>query len=622
MASGSTGGRCVVCNKFSIKPKKCSRCKVVFYCNRKCQILHWKGGHRKDCKEAKTFNLSSDSGVSAGLFASEKPVGGIESLNEFLNNDVNMLKYEKFKEEKESCSGKKSKPSKSFKKHQKKAVKTYSEYNTHVAENVANDFANRGKNEFAQMYKKLGKSGTNNKMNEKDLTGDGDQSDITDLRKQQFHRELFAAGGDLINLVRNGEIPFFPFSCIMGDLKAVKELIEQFEDVPLEKDDIEEKVTLVKIVAHGKLFPSKDINLNDKANKQNYLKEILLETRYGILRQPPLFLTLWGWSARRVLPQFDHKGKSLEVFQLLLKHGARYNAHGLTGKTIVHMGTGPLCLINGVSEDETVLKMVSLCLEKDPKLVNAGDRFHEVPLMIAVMLSRKNIVKFLCEKWGANPFCKDFHNNSPHSLAVLNPHVLKILKTAANRKSHSEFSQKCHNCKKIAKKGIKLLRCSRCKAAVYCNATCQKQHWKEHKKVCNKKKNESILFTPTLDAKEMNSKKNMDLRAKLSTIKGKFWTGGSVEGINIGDSFNLKIQWRQVDASEPLAFLGDTTMVAYNKSRSILSEIRASNCNKYKKLLELVQSFKPCFGKKAYFKATLLNEKTISLDTNMFTKQW
>ena len=35
-------------------------------------------------------------------------------------------------------------------------------------------------------------------------------------------------------------------------------------------------------------------------------------------------------------------------------------------------------------------------------------------------------------------------------------------------------------------------------------------------------------------------------------------------------------------------------------------------------MLELVQSFKPCFGKKAYFKATLLNEKTISLDAKKY----
>ena len=32
---------------------------------------------------------------------------------------------------------------------------------------------------------------------------------------------------------------------------------------------------------------------------------------------------------------------------------------------------------------------------------------------------------------------------------------------------------------------IKKLQCSRCRMAMYCSATCQKKHWKEHKKVCN-----------------------------------------------------------------------------------------------------------------------------------------
>ena len=32
---------------------------------------------------------------------------------------------------------------------------------------------------------------------------------------------------------------------------------------------------------------------------------------------------------------------------------------------------------------------------------------------------------------------------------------------------------------------VKKLQCSRCRMAMYCSATCQKRHWKEHKMVCN-----------------------------------------------------------------------------------------------------------------------------------------
>lgn len=44
----------------------------------------------------------------------------------------------------------------------------------------------------------------------------------------------------------------------------------------------------------------------------------------------------------------------------------------------------------------------------------------------------------------------------------------------------------CNWCKKCAL-GKRLLRCSRCQSAFYCDADCQKKDWKMHKKACNKK---------------------------------------------------------------------------------------------------------------------------------------
>jgi len=38
----------------------------------------------------------------------------------------------------------------------------------------------------------------------------------------------------------------------------------------------------------------------------------------------------------------------------------------------------------------------------------------------------------------------------------------------------------------LFKKPKKFKRCSRCKSTYYCNAKCQKNHWKTHKKKCKK----------------------------------------------------------------------------------------------------------------------------------------
>ena len=44
---------CANCNKqsecFPEKLMHCAKCKSVWYCGRKCQLEHWKDGHKMDC---------------------------------------------------------------------------------------------------------------------------------------------------------------------------------------------------------------------------------------------------------------------------------------------------------------------------------------------------------------------------------------------------------------------------------------------------------------------------------------------------------------------------------------------------------------------------------------------
>ena len=48
------------------KLKKCSRCQGPQYCSKTCQVQHWKGGHKRECKECKPVASSSGNGDGDG----------------------------------------------------------------------------------------------------------------------------------------------------------------------------------------------------------------------------------------------------------------------------------------------------------------------------------------------------------------------------------------------------------------------------------------------------------------------------------------------------------------------------------------------------------------------------
>jgi tetratricopeptide (TPR) repeat protein len=76
------------------------------------------------------------------------------------------------------------------------------------------------------------------------------------------------------------------------------------------------------------------------------------------------------------------------------------------------------------------------------------------------------------------------------------PHVLWAASSAGfvelsqeeNKVLHKQLEAKkglhCVNC---SKEVTKIYRCSRCELAMYCGSACQKEAWKEHKKICKKR---------------------------------------------------------------------------------------------------------------------------------------
>jgi hypothetical protein len=69
----------------------------------------------------------------------------------------------------------------------------------------------------------------------------------------------------------------------------------------------------------------------------------------------------------------------------------------------------------------------------------------------------------------------------------------------------------CSYCNTTENSHKKLLRCTQCKVALYCNTTCQKNHWKEHKTVCaqqKKEKTESKISTVITETPESRQQKD------------------------------------------------------------------------------------------------------------------
>lgn len=52
-------GKCANCSTSLTKILKCAKCEKVGYCNRKCQLEHWKGGHKQECLRKRSSSVDS-----------------------------------------------------------------------------------------------------------------------------------------------------------------------------------------------------------------------------------------------------------------------------------------------------------------------------------------------------------------------------------------------------------------------------------------------------------------------------------------------------------------------------------------------------------------------------------
>lgn len=338
-------------------------------------------------------------------------------------------------------------------------------------------------------------------------------------------------------------------------------------------------------------------------------KVALLETRYTILRLSPIFFAIIGMSQLRIV-NGSAKPSYREVMKLLLEHGARYQARELTGKTLLHYIMGPLCF-EGNSE---MLEMADMCIQKakadgmSPALVNVQDRFGGVCLLQVIMMIRVDLVTFLCTKHKADPRIADNDGAVPTRMVELIPGLRNIILPSANKLAANEFRRthkselECHCCGKSDVE--KLLNCSRCRIAKYCNPACQKAHWKTaHKKECV----QGIIITnpPKTDQVHYNV---------LSGQRFTHWNGNSPPGVPQGEFFYVKIQIAQ----------RGMPFILYDKTRTgCYIQVTTKQCTEHDQLYDLISSFQPGSGRKAYFRAKVDEPGKLFISTAMmFSRTW
>jgi len=76
--------RCANCTKLLPKMNQCSRCKIVKYCSRECQSLHWKKVHKHSCTKAQVLPLYKILNGNDGFYMSPHEC---QKLHEALTND-------------------------------------------------------------------------------------------------------------------------------------------------------------------------------------------------------------------------------------------------------------------------------------------------------------------------------------------------------------------------------------------------------------------------------------------------------------------------------------------------------------------------------------------------------
>jgi len=79
----------------------------------------------------------------------------------------------------------------------------------------------------------LQRHGTDVDYNDRDVTGDGDQSPIPpDDKEQRYYRSLWSEGGDIMDYIQYQFFSPFAKVCILGDVTTVRQMLKEADTDP------------------------------------------------------------------------------------------------------------------------------------------------------------------------------------------------------------------------------------------------------------------------------------------------------------------------------------------------------------------------------------------------------
>jgi MYND finger len=454
-------------------------------------------------------------------------------------------------------------------------------------------------------------------QNQRDPLGNGDQTPLTSEEQAQVFRNLWQDGFDMDTCLFHNLYPPFTKKCILGDVMAVSRLLTAA--APHEKQVLLETrsstfrcTPLILTIGFAKYanLIQQQVQGNHPIDPEGVARVLLRHGANPNVKDiagktavhwgagsfcTPNTRKIAGW-CMEAAKSCHHVGETVTVQGL---SNTRYNNRtGILGgydvdsqRRIVHVhhhADEP----SGGEEKEILLQPKNVffleeCIYRDKyNLVDVQDRLLAVALHEVVMGGEKETAKFLCHTHHASVDVMDLSGTTPRWMSLqyyggMETDALRLVKAYS---CSVGLAETCSRCGRISSTGLS--KCSGCGESWYCNRSCQRAHWPEHKLLCKPKTKPIVLDRP----------RGWDGFGYTTSRDGVFENAGYTKPrrVAMNEDFRVKIQRCMTQDQGPL--------LLYDEKRQCQFHIWPSTRG-YDELTKYILAEKASHGTKTHFNA-------------------